>query len=59
MRAKVVKAILPNEVWINERWAIGDAVVAFPGYDVKVFPISGVLDETIFWIINANIMRSQ
>jgi len=51
--AEDVKSIPPGDIFINQRWALGDAIVSVPGYDVRILPPSGVIGEFLFWAINA------
>lgn len=51
-----VKSVQPGELYIDQRWAMGDAAVTVPGYDVRILPPSGVIGEAIFWSINAEIL---
>lgn len=47
---------IPNiGIFIKQRWALGDALVVLPNYDTRILPGSGVIGESIFWMINANI----
>ena len=46
-------AILTDEVYIDQHWAFGDAVVEVPGYDVKILPTSGVISEAVLWMVCA------
>ena len=54
-REDQVKAIPQDERIIEQYWKLGDAVVDFPGYEVKALPPSGVIGESILWMINAEI----
>jgi len=54
-KQEAVRAIPPEEPFINQHWGFGDAVVALPGYDVKILPTSGVIAETILWMVQAGI----
>lgn len=45
--------IPPDEIFINQHWALGDAVVDVPGYDVKILPTSGVIGQSILWMLQA------
>lgn len=42
-----------NDIIVDQQWPAGDAVVAIKGYDVRIFPPSGILTETIAWAIVA------
>ena len=48
-----VKAVLPEEIWINQHWDFGDAVVEVPGYEIKICPTSGILGEVVMWMVHA------
>jgi uncharacterized phosphosugar-binding protein len=48
-------AIPPGQIFINQRWALGDAVVTAPKYDINILPSSGVIAETILWMTLAEI----
>jgi hypothetical protein len=37
-----------GDVFINQRWDPGDAVVAMPGYDIRILPASGVAQLFIY-----------
>lgn len=41
------------DILLDSQWAIGDAAVEVPGYDVRILPPSGVLNSTIFYAILA------
>jgi uncharacterized phosphosugar-binding protein len=41
------------DVLLDSQWVIGDAVVAVPGYDIRILPPSGVLNSTLFFAILA------
>lgn len=36
---------------IRPYWPYGDAVVAVPGYDVKILPSSGIVQAAIYWAV--------
>lgn len=42
-----------NEMIVNQFWREGDAEVAVPGYDVRIIPPSGVVAESMMWMITA------
>ncbi len=56
--AEDVSSIPAGDIYINQRWALGDAIVSVSGYDVKVFPPSGVIGEFLFWAINAEVLSN-
>ena len=39
----------PQHVYINPVWPIEDGVVELEGYDVPLFPASGLMDTAIYW----------
>lgn len=50
-----IATIPPDEILIDQRWRVGDAVVEVPGYDVKILPTSGVVAEAILWMVTAEL----
>ena len=42
------------DVLLDPQWALGDAIVEIPGYDVKVLPPSGVLNSLAFYAVLAD-----
>jgi hypothetical protein len=54
-----LKAKPDDEILIDQHWAAGDAVAGVDGYDVKILPTSGVLSESVYWMVNAEIMRLE
>ncbi len=44
-----------EEIFINQRWSFGDAVVNVPGHPIHICPTSGVIAEFVFWSANAAI----
>jgi len=56
-RPDAAKSLLPGELYINQHWALGDSLVTVPGYDVKILPPSGVIEDAIYWSINAEMLR--
>ncbi len=51
-----VQAIAPDELLIDLHWEKGDAAVTMPGYDIKILPTSGVIQGTILWMVDAEIL---
>ena len=49
-----VLGIRDDEVFIDQHWRYGDAVVECPGYDVRILPASGVLAEAVMWSVVAD-----
>ncbi|MFZ4395761.1 MAG: hypothetical protein ACOYOU_09070 [Kiritimatiellia bacterium] len=45
----------PDELFIDQHWPFGDAVVQFPGYDIKLLPPSGVVGEAILQMFTAEV----
>jgi hypothetical protein len=41
------------DILVDSQWALGDAAVELPGYDVRILPPSGVLNSVIFFAILA------
>lgn len=39
----------PRNVYINPFWDAPDAVITLPGYDVPILPISGIIQNGIYW----------
>jgi hypothetical protein len=55
--ANIGPSSLPKgEVVIGQHWALGDAVVAVAGYDVKILPPSGVIGEAILQMTEAQVL---
>lgn len=52
-KPEAVAGLPPGELFINQRWELGDGLVQFPGYDIKVLPPSGVIEQAILWMIEA------
>lgn len=44
-----------GELWINQYWAYGDAVVEIPGYELKAFPTSGLIAMAVLRLIEAGV----
>lgn len=44
-----------GELWINQHWEYGDAVVEIPGFDFKLFPTSGVIAQAVLRMVEAGI----
>jgi uncharacterized phosphosugar-binding protein len=51
-----VNAVAPDESLIDMHWERGDAAVTMPGYDVRILPTSGVLQVTILWMVNSEML---
>ncbi len=46
-----VPAIGKDEIWIDQKWAFGDAIATVPGYDVKILPSSGIIAEGVLRLV--------
>ena len=46
-----------NEIFLDQQWAEGDALVAVEGYDVRICPPSGIAAEVIMWMVKAQVYR--
>ncbi len=44
-----------GELWVNQHWAYGDAVVVVPGLDFKLFPTSGLIAQAVIRLVEAGI----
>ena len=44
-----------GELWINQYWAYGDAVVEIPGYELKAFPTSGLIAMAVLRLVEAGV----
>jgi uncharacterized phosphosugar-binding protein len=38
-----------KNIYINPFWPLTDAVVSIPNYDIKILPISGIMQSAIYW----------
>jgi hypothetical protein len=52
-------AIPAGETIIWQHWAMGDAVVNVPGYDIKILPPSGVIAEAVLWMTESEMLRIE
>ena len=43
--------IRTDEIFIDQHWGYGDAVVEVPGHDVRILPTSGVMAEAVMWSV--------
>ncbi len=41
------------DVYLDPKWAVGDAIVAVPGYDISILPPSAVLNGLLFYAVIA------
>lgn len=53
------RGLRPDEVFIDQHWEFGDAVVQFPGYDIKILPPSGVVGEAIIQMVTSELHAMQ
>ena len=44
-----------NEIFLDQQWAEGDALVEVEGYDVRICPPSGIAAEVIMWMVKAQL----
>jgi hypothetical protein len=49
----------PGELFLDQHWELGDAVVQMPGYDIPILPASGLLSMTMFDAIFAEVGMSS
>lgn len=52
-----LQVIGKDDLFINQHWDFGDAVVEVPGYDTRILPTSGVITESILRLVEAEIVR--
>lgn len=45
--------VLPGEMFIDQHWRHGDAAVDVEGYDIPILPTSGIVGQSILWMIQA------
>jgi len=50
-------SIMPDEYIVDQQWSYDDAVVRFPGFELKVFPTSGFLAEAVLWMTSADVYQ--
>jgi hypothetical protein len=48
-----------TDVYIDPHWVVGDAIVAVPGYDIKIIPPSAVLNGLLFYAVIAEALPSS
>jgi len=46
-----------DEPLIDQKWPYGDASVPLPGYPFKILPTSGVISQSIFWMVQAEMLK--
>ena len=54
-----VSAIPSTVLYIDQHWVLGDAEVKIKDYDVNVFPVSGVIEDTILYMALADVIGLQ
>ncbi len=47
-----------DEPLIEQKWPYGDASVSLPGYPFKILPTSGVIGQSIFWMVQAEMLNN-
>ncbi len=45
-----------DEPLIDQSWPYGDASVSLPGYPIKILPTSGIIAQSIFWMVQAEML---
>jgi uncharacterized phosphosugar-binding protein len=48
-------AIPQGQIFINQRWSLGDGVITIPEYETRILPSSGFISETILWMVLSEI----
>ncbi len=50
-----------NRIVIDQMWGYGDAVINFPGYDIRCIPPSGIIQTyllwQLIWLVQTKVMR--
>ena len=41
--------------WIPAPWPIGDGSVEIPDYDIRVLPVSGIMNGVIFYMLRSEV----
>jgi uncharacterized phosphosugar-binding protein len=49
------ESLRPDELYIDQHWPFGDAVVQLRGYDITILPPSGVVGEAVVQMITAEV----
>ncbi len=44
-----------GEIWINQHWNYGDAVVEVPGLEFKLFPTSGLIAQAVLRLVESGL----
>ena len=52
----MIAGLPPDELYIDQRWELGDGQVQLPGYDIKILPPSGVIELAILWMVEAEMV---
>jgi len=50
-----VAKVPPEQVVIDQKWPLGDAIVEVPGYDIAMIPPSGAISEAVLWMVTAEL----
>ncbi len=53
-----VAAVPPGELFVDQLWDFGDAVVLLPGYDVPILPTGGALAAVVLDAVRAEYARA-
>lgn len=48
-----------DEPLIDQGWCFGDASVYLPGYPFKILPTSGVISQSVFWLVQAEMLAME
>jgi uncharacterized phosphosugar-binding protein len=50
------KAMIPQaELFIDQRFTLGDGLVEIPNFEIGVLPASGITSEAVFWLATAEV----
>ena len=52
-------ALAPGEIFIDQMWKADDAVVEVPGYDIRIFPTSGIMQELLYQMVCTEILAQR
>ena len=42
-------------LWIPARWPIEDGAVELPGYDIRILPVTGLMNGVIFYALRSEV----
>ncbi|WP_066016391.1 hypothetical protein [Endozoicomonas atrinae] len=51
-------ALKDKRVVIDQGWVSGDAVLNLPGYDIRIIPESGIIQNCLFWELNLKLLQN-